>query len=97
MYQRVRTIGSSDDAQTPTSGHHARNLWHRTQAKRTSRHLGDLCIPCCTPHWIKCLHVGDWSGVIYFFDLLLAGLGLQIIRTAIVPTGYLEQVNRKGG
>jgi hypothetical protein len=27
----------------------------------------------------------------------LVGLGLQIIRTAIVPTGYLEEVNRKDG
>jgi hypothetical protein len=54
-------------------------------------------MPCCTPHWIKCLHVGDRGGVFDLFDFLLAGLGLQIIRTAIVPTGYLEQVNRKGG
>jgi hypothetical protein len=28
---------------------------------------------------------------------LLVGLGLQITRTAIVPNGYLKEVNRKGG
>jgi hypothetical protein len=28
---------------------------------------------------------------------LLFGLGLQIIGTAIIPTGYVEEVNRKGG
>jgi hypothetical protein len=28
---------------------------------------------------------------------LLVGLGLRVTRTAIVPTGYLEVVNRKGG
>jgi hypothetical protein len=28
----------------------------------TSRHLGDLRMPCCASDWIECLHVGDRAG-----------------------------------